>query len=143
MRLLPKHEPVIPGLETAGLCRPAQSIGGDYYDYLTLASGSFVLAIGDVAGKGVPAALLMSNLQAALRGLAVSSTLDVPALTAQLNQLVYDSTPSNRFITFLTASMSPPRAGGSAAPLGTIRPRCCAQAAEKWNGSVPRGLAWA
>lgn len=106
-RLLPKQEPSIPGLETAGLCRPAQSIGGDYYDYLALASGAFVLAIGDVAGKGVPAALLMSNLQAALRGLTVSSTLDVPALTSQLNQLVYDSTPSNRFITFLYSVYEP------------------------------------
>ena len=106
-RLLPKHEPVIQGLQTAGLCRPAQSIGGDYYDYLTLADGSFALAIGDVAGKGVPAALLMSNLQAALRGLTVSSTLDAPALTSQLNQLVYDSTPSNRFITFLYSIYEP------------------------------------
>ncbi len=106
-RLLPKHEPVIPGLETAGLCRPAQSIGGDYYDYPLLPNGSFALAIGDVAGKGVPAALLMSNLQAALRGLTASSTLDVPALTSQLNQLVYDSTPANRFITFLYSVYEP------------------------------------
>ncbi len=88
-RLLPKHEPVIPGLETAGLCRPAQSIGGDYYDYPVLPNGSFALAIGDVAGKGVPAALLMSNLQAALRGMTASST------------------PANRFITFLYSVYEP------------------------------------
>ncbi len=101
MRLLPKKEPVIAGVETSGSCRPAQSVGGDSYDYLTLGNGRYALAIGDVSGKGVPAALLMSNLQAALRGLTASGTYPIPQLLAKLNELIYDSTPASRFITFL------------------------------------------
>jgi sigma-B regulation protein RsbU (phosphoserine phosphatase) len=99
-RLLPKREPEVAGLSVAGVCRPAQSIGGDSYDYILLGEARLLVTVADVAGKGVPAALLMSNLQAALRGLASGGAFfGLPETLARLNELVFDSTPSNRFIT--------------------------------------------
>ena len=100
-RLLPKRDPAVAGLAVAGLCRPAQSIGGDSYDYIPTRDGRRLLvAVADVAGKGVPAALLMSNLQAALRGLTLGGHEESMAETlSRLNELVFDSTPANRFIT--------------------------------------------
>ena len=67
-RLFPQTYPEVAGLDYAGKCRPAQGVGGDYYDFLELPAGKFGIAIGDVSGKGVPAALLMAGLQASLRG---------------------------------------------------------------------------
>ncbi|MBL8231881.1 MAG: SpoIIE family protein phosphatase [Bryobacterales bacterium] len=106
-RLLPKADPQIAGFDVAGLCRPAQSIGGDSYDYLPCADGRWVVAIADVAGKGVPAALLMSNLQAALRGLVLAGHDRIEIVMGRLNQLVFDSTPANRFITFFALAIAP------------------------------------
>ncbi|MBM3728926.1 MAG: hypothetical protein FJW40_26305 [Acidobacteria bacterium] len=99
-RLLPLRPPVVPGLELAGYCRPAQSVGGDYFDYFLAGSGEVVLAVGDVAGKGIPAALLMASLQSSLRGLTVAGIFALDDLMAKLNRLIYDATPVNRFATF-------------------------------------------
>ena len=100
-RLLPGHTPAIPGLDVAGLCVPAREVGGDSFDYLALPNGEWGLAIGDVAGKGVSASLLMASLQASVRGLAAEGIADLPALMTRLNRLMYDATPSNRFATFM------------------------------------------
>ena len=67
-RLFPQSYPSVPGLEFAGFCRPAHAIGGDYYDFVPLEGGRLGLAIGDISGKGIPAALLMATLRAFLRG---------------------------------------------------------------------------
>ena len=67
-RLFPQDYPPVPGLEFAGACRPALAIGGDYYDFVPLADGRLGIAIGDISGKGIPAALLMATLRAFLRG---------------------------------------------------------------------------
>ena len=99
-RLFPKAAPTVPGLDLAGYCRPAQTIGGDYYDFLTTPAGEIGLGVGDVAGKGIPAALLMAGLQASLRGLTLAGVSDLGDLMTKLNQLVYDTTPANRFATF-------------------------------------------
>ena len=68
--LFPQHLPVVPGLDYCGSCRPAREVGGDYYDFLELSEGKLGIAIGDVSGKGIGAALLMASLEASLRGLA-------------------------------------------------------------------------
>lgn len=99
-RLLPRSAPAIPGLDVAGLCVPAREVGGDSFDYLALPNGEWAIAIGDVAGKGVSAALLMASLQASVRGLAADGIPDLPELMRRLNRLMYDATPSNRFATF-------------------------------------------
>ncbi|MGH9743290.1 MAG: PP2C family protein-serine/threonine phosphatase, partial [Candidatus Acidiferrum sp.] len=89
--LLPKIIPQQPGYEIAGAWQPAQIVGGDYYDVLEFDEATLGLCIADVAGKGLPAALLMSNLQAAVRGLA-SPTLPPDGLCTRLNALVCHNT---------------------------------------------------
>ena len=84
-RLLPRGGPRIEGLDYAGHCRPALTIGGDYFDYIQTPSGEIGFALGDIAGKGVPAALLMASLQASLRGLTAGGITDLRELMAKLN----------------------------------------------------------
>ncbi|MGH9741065.1 MAG: PP2C family protein-serine/threonine phosphatase, partial [Candidatus Acidiferrum sp.] len=91
----------------AGAWQPAQSVGGDYYDVLEFDETTLGLCIADVAGKGLPAALLMSNLQAAVRGLA-SPSLPPDGLCSRLNALVCHNTGNDRFITFFYAQLDGP-----------------------------------
>ena len=105
--LLPKSIPQQVGYEIAGAWQPAQSIGGDYYDVLEFDESTLGLCIADVAGKGLPAALLMSNLQAAVRGLA-SPSLPPDGLCSRLNSLVCHNTGNDRFITFFYAQLDGP-----------------------------------
>ena len=105
---LPKEIPQIPGYEIAGAWQPARIVGGDYYDVFAFGENALGLCIADVAGKGMPAALLMSNLQAAVRGLA-SDSLSPEILCERLNSLICRSIASDRFITFFYAHLD----GGS------------------------------
>jgi sigma-B regulation protein RsbU (phosphoserine phosphatase) len=102
--LLPKSIPQRAGYEITGAWQPAQSVGGDYYDVLEFDEATLGLCIADVAGKGLAAALLMSNLQAAVRGLA-SPALSPEGLCTRLNSLVCHNTGSDRFITFFYAQL--------------------------------------
>ncbi|HKW57112.1 MAG TPA: SpoIIE family protein phosphatase [Candidatus Acidoferrum sp.] len=102
--LLPSSIPQVAGYEIAGAWQPAHSVGGDYYDVLAFEDGTLGLCIADVAGKGLPAALLMSNLQAGVRGLA-SPLLSPDGLCTRLNSLVCHNTASDRFITFFYAQL--------------------------------------
>jgi sigma-B regulation protein RsbU (phosphoserine phosphatase) len=99
-RLFPQRMPAIAGIDFSGACRPALGVGGDYYDFLKLANGDLGIAIGDVSGKGIAAALLMASLQASLRGQAMTGQADLARLIVNVNQLVYDATPNNRYATF-------------------------------------------
>jgi sigma-B regulation protein RsbU (phosphoserine phosphatase) len=101
---LPKEIPQIPGYEIAGAWQPARIVGGDYYDVFAFGEDTLGLCIADVAGKGMPAALLMSNLQAAVRGLA-SASLSPEILCERLNSLICRSIASDRFITFFYAHL--------------------------------------
>jgi len=105
--LLPGCIPQLAGYQIAGAWQPAQSIGGDYYDVLAFDEETLGLCIADVAGKGLPAALLMSNLQAAVQGLA-SSMLLPDGLCSRLNSLVCHNTGNDRFITFFYAQLDGP-----------------------------------
>jgi sigma-B regulation protein RsbU (phosphoserine phosphatase) len=102
-RLFPQEYPPIAGLDYAGACRPALGVGGDYYDFILLSKNELGIAIGDVSGKGIPAALLMATLRAFLRGQTVERKKDLTALIANLNRLVYESSESNRYATFFYA----------------------------------------
>lgn len=99
---LPKEIPPIPGCEFSGAWLPIHGIGGDYFDVLQLDDSHFAFCIADVAGKGIAAALLMSNLQATVRGLAAQS-LEPAKLTEQVNLFIRRNTASDRFITFFYA----------------------------------------
>jgi sigma-B regulation protein RsbU (phosphoserine phosphatase) len=106
-RLFPQTLPAIPGLDYAAFCRPALAVGGDYYDFLALPHGQLGVAIGDVAGKGIAAALMMASLQASLRGEATRAPENLAIAMANINRLVYDSSASNRYATFFYGQYDP------------------------------------
>jgi phosphoserine phosphatase RsbU/P len=101
---LPKEIPQFPGYELASAWQSARIVGGDYFDVLSFGRDTLGLCIADVAGKGMPAALLMSNLQAAVRGLA-SADLAPNELCGRLNALLCRNIASDRFITFFYAQL--------------------------------------
>ena len=103
-RLLPREIPKIAGYEIATSWQSAEAVGGDYFDVLSLGGDTLGLCIADVAGKGIPAALLMSNLQAAVRGLS-SPSLAPDVLCHSLNSLVCRNTHTDRFITLFYAQL--------------------------------------
>jgi CHASE2 domain-containing sensor protein len=105
--LLPKQPLVAGDLEVSGMNLPCYAVGGDYFDYYTLNDGRIALAIGDVAGKGVPAALLMSKLQATLRG-ETSHEVTVPEVPERANRLLMESMEgSSKFVTFFYGALEP------------------------------------
>ncbi len=106
-RLLPQTVPAIAGIECFGTCRPAREVGGDYYDFLELPNHALGLAIGDVSGKGIPASLLMASLQASLRGQTLGVNESLEKLMANVNRLVYATSPINLYATFFYAQYDP------------------------------------
>ena len=100
--LLPHEIPQVPGFSIAGAWQPARAVGGDYYDVFELSSTQLALVVADVAGKGIPAALLMANLQATVKAYA---TPDIPAdaLCDKVNRAVAKTIKPGRFITFFYA----------------------------------------
>jgi phosphoserine phosphatase RsbU/P len=106
-RLFPQEMPDINGATVSGACRPAMGVGGDYYDVFALADGRLGLAIGDVSGKGISAALLMASLRASLRGITMDSPRDFARLMHKVNRLVYEASASNRYATFFFAAFDP------------------------------------
>jgi sigma-B regulation protein RsbU (phosphoserine phosphatase) len=95
-----------PGVEAFGLTRPANTVGGDFYDILPQPDGRVIVALGDVAGKASPAALLMALLLAMLRTL-VDEGLGIAALATRLNLQIGRHAPASRFITLFVASYDP------------------------------------
>ena len=108
-RLLPAKPPEHTSLQLAGYCEPARGVGGDYYDFISVDKDRFGIAVADVAGKGMPAALLMSSVQATLRSLTTtndSSSHAVPSLApivSKLNRLIFHSTSGENYVTFFYA----------------------------------------
>ena len=104
--MLPSGVYLAPGVETIGQSRPANTVGGDFYDILPLEDGRLVIALGDVAGKGSPAALLMALLLAMLRTL-VDEKLEPADLITRLNVQVCRHAPGTRFITLFYGVFQP------------------------------------
>ena len=130
-QLFPRHISQLPSLEVHGFCRPARSVSGDYYDFLLLGSERLVLAVGDVSGKGISAALLMATIHSAVRAYSMEG---IPAfrqaqavgagpvlagkydpvipgaeaspgtLLALLNHQLYHSTPMEKYATLFLAT---------------------------------------
>ena len=97
--LLPKEIPQLPGFEVASAWQPARAVGGDYFDVLKLGENRLAICIADVSGKGVPAALLMANVQASLR--ASVRDLDSPARVCSIiNGMLCESIAADKFVTF-------------------------------------------
>jgi serine phosphatase RsbU (regulator of sigma subunit)/dihydrofolate reductase len=128
-RLFPQTLPKVAGVEIAAHCRPAQAVGGDYYDLIDIRGGSLAeaghapgenissasgtahgcdrlgIAIGDISGKGVSAALLMASLHASLRGQVLSGAGDLGTKMANVNRLLYEASDSNRYATLFYAEL--------------------------------------
>lgn len=113
-QLFPKAAPAMRTIELFGTCNPARTVSGDYYDYVCLPDGNLALAIGDVAGKGISAALLMASTQSILRtqlaagvpmtaavgGAASWSHFSTASIVAQLNRQLYANTAPEKYATF-------------------------------------------
>ncbi len=105
--LFPQRLPRVEGLDFAGYCRPAEGVGGDYYDFIRLPDEKLGIAIGDVSGKGIAAALLMASLQASLRGQTIKPCDTLAEMIHNINRLVYDASADNRYATFFYAEYDP------------------------------------
>lgn len=112
-RLLPSQSPDNTALELAGFCEPARGVGGDYYDFIVRDDRQLGIAIADVSGKGLPAALLMSTVQATLRSLAAKNgnyangKTSLAETVGTLNRLLCDSTGGANYVTFFYAQFDP------------------------------------
>ncbi len=100
--LLPREMPRVEKIDVSGVWQPARMMGGDYYDLLPLSETELAVCIGDVAGKGMPAALLMSGLQAAVRASASNSPRD---LCERVRRVVVSTLSGGRFVTFFYATV--------------------------------------
>lgn len=102
---LPARFPRVNGIDVFASAVPSKHVGGDYFDVLDMGGGKLVLAVADVAGKGVPAGLLMSMLQASLRTQITENGLAVSKILWRINRLVYESTGPEQFATFFLGTI--------------------------------------
>jgi phosphoserine phosphatase RsbU/P len=110
-RLFPNQVPKMAGMDVAGICLPARTVSGDYYDFLPLGDNELGLALGDICGKGISAALLMANMQATLRSNVMNikrnpglkGAKNVAGVVERLNSQIYSYTAANKFATFFYA----------------------------------------
>jgi sigma-B regulation protein RsbU (phosphoserine phosphatase) len=104
--LLPREAPAIEGYDIAGRSVPATSVGGDYFDLIQLCDGRLFFCLGDISGKGMPAALLMSNMLATLRGQDLDGSSPAKILERSNHQM-YRSTDPERFSTLFLGTLDP------------------------------------
>jgi serine phosphatase RsbU (regulator of sigma subunit)/catechol 2,3-dioxygenase-like lactoylglutathione lyase family enzyme len=102
-RLFPQRQPLIRTLAYAGICHPARTVGGDYYDFLDLGNRRLGLVVADIAGKGMGAALLMANLQAALRSQCATAWEEPERFLRSVNHLLYENTAECDYATLFFA----------------------------------------
>jgi phosphoserine phosphatase RsbU/P len=103
-QLFPQVLPSLPGLQLAAICRPARVVSGDYYDFITTGPHCVAIALADISGKGIFAALLMASLQATLRSQAtLDSTCGTAELVSRLNRHLFRNTSDDRYATFFYA----------------------------------------
>lgn len=132
-QLFPRWTAAVPGVEITGRCRPAQTVGGDGYDYFALPDGSVCFAVSDVSGKGIPAALGMASVHASLRGLQVAGVKDPAELMERLNPLVYSSMARNRFATMFYGRYEPAPRRLTYTPARATTPPCWFARLAWWN----------
>jgi phosphoserine phosphatase RsbU/P len=122
-RLFPQKLPPVAGVDYCGRCRTALGVGGDYYDFLALPGGMLGVALGDISGKGIPAALMMASLQASLRAEAMRARNEIAELMSRVNQAWYEASSADCHATFFYAQFDPGSRrltyvnGGHCAPL--------------------------
>ncbi|MDP8990451.1 MAG: PP2C family protein-serine/threonine phosphatase, partial [Acidobacteriota bacterium] len=102
-RFFPYHLPPIDGLDYYGECRPVGEVGGDFFDFASVDQTSLLVSIGDVSGKGVPAAIIMAGVQASLRALGLNHRGRISDLIENLNRMVWQLSPDNFYATLFYA----------------------------------------
>lgn len=140
IQLLPHEFPPVAGIEYFGFCRPARFVGGDYFDVLPLRDGSFAITLGDVSGKGIPAAVLMASIHTLLRNLISRNSKDLAVVVCELNRTIKQTLSDDRYSTlfcgvldrertelrYVNAGQIPPfilrRSGEIEVPAGTDTP---------------------
>jgi serine phosphatase RsbU (regulator of sigma subunit) len=105
-QFLPKSLPDLPSWHVAACYRPARTVGGDFYDFITLPDGRVMFVVGDVTDKGIPAALVMASTHALLRG-AAPRLISPGAVLRQVNELLCADIPANMFVTCLALVLDP------------------------------------
>lgn len=98
-RLFPAEHPKLAALEATAYCRPAKSVGGDYYDFVAMSDGGLFFTLGDVAGKGIAAAVLMASIQASIRSQVMSPPESLARLVGTFNKAVESFSRSERYST--------------------------------------------
>jgi serine phosphatase RsbU (regulator of sigma subunit)/pSer/pThr/pTyr-binding forkhead associated (FHA) protein len=106
LRLHPSAPPCIESYDLMGVSFPCYEVGGDYFDFIEKRDGRYVIALGDVSGKGTGAALLMSSIHAAVRAQATTRLLP-SEIVGEINQYIYDNTPANRYVTLFYSELDP------------------------------------
>ncbi|MBL8171596.1 MAG: SpoIIE family protein phosphatase [Acidobacteria bacterium] len=106
LRLHPAASPQISSYELLGVSFPCYEVGGDYFDFIEKPDSRHVIALGDVSGKGTGAALLMSSVHAAVRA-HTRTRLSASEIVGEINQYIYDNTPSNRYVTLFYSELDP------------------------------------
>jgi sigma-B regulation protein RsbU (phosphoserine phosphatase) len=108
-RFFPYQLPRIQGLDYYGECRPAQDVGGDFYDFVPLSPNGLAVSVGDVSGHGLGAGILMSGLQALLRGLTTHGHCEIGRVVRELNHAAWQTSPDNFYATLFYAYLDPLR----------------------------------
>lgn len=106
MNLIPKEMPLVPGYDFAACTIPAQEVGGDLFDFIPVEDGRLAFCLGDVSGKGLPASLLMANVQATIRNQVASNAGPSSCLTHS-NHYLYHNTASEKFVTLFYGLLDP------------------------------------
>ena len=104
--LLPQRQTSVPGYDVAGFSRPAQVVGGDYFDVFPTLDNQFAFCLGDASGKGLPASLFISNVQATLQGQSLGNS-SVSICLQRVNQLLYHRTRKGLFVTLFYGVLNP------------------------------------
>lgn len=141
--LMPQQIPVSEGLECVGFCRPARTIGGDYYDLLNLDDGRFAFTLGDVAGKGIPAAVMMASIQTLLRSLLRFQHIDLAATVTELNRALHASSSPERYSTLFCGVLNQERTKLTYVNAGHVQPfmlRSDGELITLPGGGLPVGL---
>lgn len=103
-QLFPRSLPSLPGLQLAAICKPARTVSGDYYDFIRLGPDRIAIALADISGKGIFAALLMASVQAALRSMtSMDGDCGTALLVTRLNNHLFKNTSDDRYATFFYA----------------------------------------
>jgi sigma-B regulation protein RsbU (phosphoserine phosphatase) len=119
--LLPRELPAVSGFELAASTTPAEEVGGDLFDFIPMDDGSLAFCLGDVSGKGLPASLLMANMQATVRGQAPAS-LSPGECLRRTNRLLYLNTTSEKFVTAFYGVIDPESGSLSYSNAGQDKP---------------------